>query len=1020
MSETSHLQTFRCKSRLLDLPVYLESKTDDYIVLWHDVKPLFPGARCVMNGNKVVPFLKDESFQTIVPERIKYQPDVVLDVVLENSNISSIQAPISTESLLAPTPSPTEETVFAVQAMEPSDMASVSDEDDATLSRSHNPQTQGDLQLAVRDVASQGSDIKVIENLMNERFGHMNEHFGHMNERFTNLNAVLDDNKVLQVELLEMQRRMHDMQQQTLDRLAIIQNRIHAVFTATFELHQYPVPRLFIVLPPLTRRRDRADTLLANRFRLYFLCECGGHTNGNGIKSPHTVHLAKHEGYDLKNPAEFFRTYGAYVQVMMQMFKFGYTDSGIVVPPLSIFESEEEDEKSAIRTRVDETIGFLEKSLGSVGIGSTAGGSGIELDQQEAFDGTDLRQLESYLHFPDKGRTLGNLYRTVTPEGQVKWICLDHYRALHRGFSDQNLRETVEVNGGTYHPAEGQIHIKLTSKTLARQFYDVLAKSQRVQELYICLAWDASMKDLRDLREAVIAANIAILTIDGSYFKGPTRDILNNGRRFDPVVELISSGQIQSLDLQNFAAFYERIGMFTSVKTPLIRALRINTDILFESNTKKGERSLLTSLLQSRQSLEKLTLHCVDIAKVFNFIVSTVPSHGTINTLRLRSSSAGCTLMLDISEGAVRTMAATLRHGIKDPGLTSILLRGHLTQLTIKQLLSSQDKDILTKVVRSNPSLKEIHCLCGGFEYQEHVTVFSNIRKAIIKQDGSCSLRRLQLKRHRSGDSKDGKGEHLEMNCDYTESKDGFNAHSIVHMGDLKYSTYNTTTYCDHLRLYGWTVQVLTTNSAFSDKHAQHFLSSLDDKRSKLTKLSLVTGSLSTEGLHCMSRIISASPLLTDLDLHFDDLHIHERLDAATVILLLHGVQMTGLTLNGKTALQWLEKLCTTFPARTAWPKLKSLGLIRAHDNSVEEVTAIVHELSEGVAKWIAGMVAAHPSSSSDAEASSGPSNDWTLITEAMDITALESVSFKCSSIGSIQLDVLKELLPDDISVTPP
>ncbi|KAF9939162.1 hypothetical protein BGZ67_009824 [Mortierella alpina] len=859
MSETSHLQTFRCKSRLLDLPVYLESKTHDYIVLWHDVKPLFPGARCVMNGNKVVPFLKDESFQTIIPERIKYQPDVVLDVILENANTSTIQVPMATESSSSSTPSPIKDAASTTQDGEILDIRS--DEimvagGDADLSENQTSQAPGDLQVVMHGASSQVTEFKSIENLMNERYGHMNE-------RFSDLNAVLDDNKVLQVEILEMQKQMQDMQNQTLDRLATIKSRIQAVFTETQELYQYPIPRLFIVLPRLTKYNDKA--LLA------------------------------------KN--------------------------------------------------------FLETSLGAVGIGDKPAKSPFELDQQEAFEGVDLRLLEFYLRIPDRGRTLGNLYRIVTLEGHVKWICIDHYRTMHRGVSDHNLGGIVEINGGSYNPAEGLVHIKLMSKTLARQFYEVLAKAQRVQELFICLAWDASMKDLRELREAVTSANIAILTIDGSHFKGPARDFLNSGRRFNPLVDLMSSGQVQSLDLKNFSAHYERIGTFPLVKTPLLRALRINTNIVFGSSTKKGEKSLLTSLLQNRQSLDKLTLHCVDIAKVFDFITGAIPSHRTINFLRLRSSSAGCTLMLDISKGAVCTMTATLRNGIREPGLASLLLSGHLAQLTIKRLTSSQqDKDILAKVFSSNTSLREIHCLCNGLDYQEHI----------------------------SGQQTRAPGDDLRLYRE-SETKDGFDAHSNVHMGDLKYSSCDDTTYHNHLRLYGWTVQALTTNSAFSDDHAQQFLSLLDGKKSKLTKLSLVTGSLSTEGLHFMSRIISASPLLNDLDLHFDDLHNHERLDAATVILPRHGAQMTRLTLNGKTAPQWLQKFCTGFAARTAWPKLKSLGLVRAHETNIRLIPEA-----------------------------------WTLITEAMDITALESVSFKCSSIGSIQLDALKDLLPDDISVTLP
>ncbi|CAO3572352.1 unnamed protein product [Mortierella alpina] len=999
MSETSQFQSFRANSsRLVHIPVYLDSNTGDNIVLWHDIQQYFQGAQYILSGDRVITFLKDERFLTKAAD----------------CGGRSTRTGVQIDLFGPPSPTDVENAACVSLTISPpiegDEVTTTTQDVGYEITHMINDQVLASGSSASRDYMQD-----VLHQVTALRTG-QDKHFG-------DLSAAMGENKVLQVELLEMQKRMQEMQQQALDRLSAIHSKIQAVVTQTFELHQYPIPRLFIVLPNPSRRRNKAGVLLAKQFRLYFLCECGEHTRANSSKISNEVHLASHDGYDLIKPTEFFEKYGNYVLAMMQMIKFGITAAGIVVPALSdskLAESTEAVQKilehgeSTMDALVDETISFLEGILGNVDAGTRSAEKRVELDQQELLEGVDLRQLESFLCVEDRGRTLGNLYRTVTSEGHVKWVCIDHHRTMHRTSSDHRLGEIVESNGGRYSPAEGFIQIKLMTKTLARQFYDVLAKARGIQELDVCLAWDATMKDIRDLTMAVRAANIAMVTIDGSYFKGPARDFLNNGRRFDPVVDLLSNGKIQSLDLQNFSAFYERIGTSSPAGTTRVRAFRINTEIHFGSSSRKGEKTLLTRVLNSQQALDKLTLHCVDISKAFEHIFSALPGYQTINSLRLSSPSAGCTLMLDISEGTIRTMVATLRNGIQEPSLSSMLLSGHLTKLVMKRRTPSvQDRVTLVKVLKTNASLKEIHCHCNGFKYQD---------RAIPEMP---------------------KGELVEMTCDYTKSKDGFEAHSNVHMGDLKYSSCDTTAYHDHLRHYGWTVQVLTTNNAFSDDHAQQFLNSLDGKKSKLTKLSLVTGSLSTEGLHSMSRVISASPLLTTLDLHFDDLQIHERQDAATVILLRHGALMTGLTLNGKTALRWLEKLCTTFPARAAWPKLENLGLVRAHDSSSESATEVVHELSGAVAKWIAEMVTAYPSSSSSSDAEATPSSsnditsvqplrnlylenmrltpeDWTLIIEAMDITALESVSFKCSSIGSIQLDALKDLLPDDISVTPP
>ncbi|KAF9963667.1 hypothetical protein BGZ70_007252 [Mortierella alpina] len=883
MSETSHFQTFRVNSsQLVHIPVYLDSKTGDNIVLWHDIQQYFQGAQYILSGDRAITFLKDERFLTIIPERIRYQPDVVLDVVLEkNATVAGAQpVPISKSTALVPT-SPTDVENAACASL----TISPPTEDENVTSSAHDS--------VGLQILSKSNDRGLVNGANGSR-DYMQDVLYHVealksgqealrtgqealrtgqDKRFGELSAAMDENKALQVAILEMQQRMHEMQKQTLDRLATLHSRIQAVFTQTYELHEYPIPRLFIVLPRLTKSRGKLGTPLAKQFRLYFLCECGEHTTLDASKISNEVHLAKHEGYDLNKPTEFFEKYGNYALAMMQMVKFGFTAAGMVVPALSdlkVAEGAEAIQKSldygsrTMDALVDETIIFLEGVLNGIGAGTSSPENRASLDQQEVLEGADLRQLESYLNVMDKGRTLGNLNRTVTSEGHVKWVCIDHRRAMHGPSTDHRLEEIVEINGGSYNPAEGLIQIKLLTKTLARQFYDVLTKARGIQELDVCLAWDATMKDLQELAMAVTTASVAMLTIDGSYFKGPARDFLNNGRRFDPVVQLLSNGHIQSLDLQNFSAFYERIGMSSTAMATQIRALRINTEIHFGSTPKKGGKTFLTSVLNSQQALDKLTLHCVDISKAFDFIVSALPGYQTINSLRLSSPSAGCTLVLDISEGTIRTMVATLRNGIQDPSLSSLLLSGHLTKLVIKRRTPSlQDRDTLVRIFKTNSSLKEILCLCSGFKYQEIVTAFILIRETAMQQAGSCPLRVLQLKRHKSGDSRDSKGELVEMTCNYVESKDGFDAHSTVHMGDLKYSPCDATTYHSHLRHYGWTVQVLTTNSAFSDDHAQQFLHSLDGRKSKLTRLSLVTGSLSTEGLHSMSMIISASPLLT-------------------------------------------------------------------------------------------------------------------------------------------------------------
>lgn len=172
------------------------------------------------------------------------------------------------------------------------------------------------------------------------------------------------------------------MQQQTLDRLAMIQNRVQAVLTQTYELHEYSIPRLFIILPKVTRRRDRILKPFVYQFRLYFLCECGAHTMSENSKTQHEIHLANHEGYGLDKSTEFFEKYGTYVLTLIYMVKYGIMAADLVVPPLrklQIMEGLDMTQKHLdnlknIGPLVDDAINFLQAQqnddCGDLGMGA--------------------------------------------------------------------------------------------------------------------------------------------------------------------------------------------------------------------------------------------------------------------------------------------------------------------------------------------------------------------------------------------------------------------------------------------------------------------------------------------------------------------------------------------------------------------------------------------------------------------------------------------------------------------------
>ncbi|KAF9895883.1 hypothetical protein BX616_008626, partial [Lobosporangium transversale] len=103
--------------------------------------------------------------------------------------------------------------------------------------------------------------------------------------------------------LLEAKKKDEEMlklQQQALDRLATLQRHANAILIQNFELHEYPIPRLFIILPVDTTKWDPRN-VLGSKVRPHFLCECGEHTATISKSNQNQIHIAKHEGYDIRN-----------------------------------------------------------------------------------------------------------------------------------------------------------------------------------------------------------------------------------------------------------------------------------------------------------------------------------------------------------------------------------------------------------------------------------------------------------------------------------------------------------------------------------------------------------------------------------------------------------------------------------------------------------------------------------------------------------------------------------------------
>ncbi|KAI8597044.1 hypothetical protein EDD21DRAFT_229367 [Dissophora ornata] len=263
--------------------------------------------------------------------------------------------------------------------------------------------------------------------------------------------------------------------QEIKDRLILVQSKTEAILTQNYELLEYTIPRLFIVLPEESTHWD-PKTMFRTKFRLHFICECGEHTEASGSKIPHHLHLANHEGYVVNKPTEFFKKYGPFLMLMLEMIKVGTSIAGHVVPALASLKVVDilDSTQSAINSvtskvveGVDYSLNYLEASRALIQKSDGADIDGnVRMSQQdldtylagvEGLEGVDLRQLGSYLSANGSDNLLGNLYRMTTKDGHVKWVCRHHYRAAYQEAHTQKLRDVVKLAEGVFDEQLGSI-----------------------------------------------------------------------------------------------------------------------------------------------------------------------------------------------------------------------------------------------------------------------------------------------------------------------------------------------------------------------------------------------------------------------------------------------------------------------------------------------------------------------------------------------------------------------------------
>ncbi|CAF0855721.1 unnamed protein product [Adineta steineri] len=217
--------------------------------------------------------------------------------------------------------------------------------------------------------------------------------------------------------------------------MEILKKKADALLRQTFQLAEFTVPRLFIILPDTTSKLKQMNRF-RNCFRLFFFCE-----------HEEQCHLAFHDGYELDQPGKFIQKYGPYLKNMITVVNVALTVSGVLIPQLGhvasgIYIPEVLRDKRFLtnfQEKLKPLSAMLDEHIPS---------SQLDSLRNMTLEGADLRQMESFLQKKDIHRTLGNLYRSTREDGSVRWVCLHHYNKFYCNEKSKQLRKQFRTQGG--------------------------------------------------------------------------------------------------------------------------------------------------------------------------------------------------------------------------------------------------------------------------------------------------------------------------------------------------------------------------------------------------------------------------------------------------------------------------------------------------------------------------------------------------------------------------------------------
>ncbi|KAF9110242.1 hypothetical protein BGX27_006609 [Mortierella sp. AM989] len=703
-------QEFKHDETLTEVRVLPGTQSSNHqpFILLSDVQDVFPGATIIQNGKQPVSFMADLEGNRLMPLRVAHQPGLVLGVAFS-------------DTVSSPLPHHNPQGVM----LQVDDHKRQKRQDDIPVP--HYPTFED---TPAPDYSPSPSSITAPSSTSSPTFPPK------FSDAFT---PILPEKKhYAQPATPEFRERAFDTEDVTPEQLQDMQVHLCRILSQNFALHELSIPRLFIVLPKDASDWD-PDDLYDNKIQVYFLCDCGQHTqlcmnstattmtaassvdsnqiNQKATKMEHRLHLAPHKGYQLANSFAFLKKYGTQVLSLLQMFRYGIEVPGYEVPSTENLAKEEEIASSpalseGIEVALYRAIELVQRVLQHGDGGFSRTDQGSNADDLLCFQNQDYELIPTYLKAGSDilatfENTTAGLYRIITVEENVKWVCHDHYAPFCRPTISDGLKGVITSFQGTYDERRGSLHVCLPSLPKEKYFYQELEKSQSIIELSLILAWSVTQKDLKDLVNRM-EKNTRITSISLACSKFGS-SFLSRNKRQDSVLQLLALPRLRVFGFGEMDGFLDRacaVPWFSQIRSLDLKG--------FTDWKQQGTR--LPIFFRNCSKLMELKLNCQNIEFAFvaaqeAFETLDIIQQNQFRRLKLATAQGEC-VQVDYSRGRIVSMdvVAFLESFPQFTIAFGVIRRlGFAAQI---DPVSENGRQTLEKIIRTQRHLEEVRITC--------------------------------------------------------------------------------------------------------------------------------------------------------------------------------------------------------------------------------------------------------------------------------------------------------------------